>query len=78
MEGDIQVRFRFDGESEFHVVRLSYKQYLNLKKLPITADCEIAKGAKITLSEEDKKLLVEKIEQASKESKKSHTRELGK
>lgn len=64
------LKFALDlTESEFCVVRLSYKQYLNLKNLPITVYYEITKGAKITLSEEDKKSLVEKIEQAGKESK---------
>lgn len=78
MAGDIPIRFRFDGETEFRVVKLSYQQYEMLKNLPITVECEIVSGEQITLSEEDKKLLLAKIKQASKESKKSHTSELGK
>ena len=59
------VKFRFDGQKESQIARLSYKQYENLKILPITVQCEIVEGAKHVISEEDTKLLNEKIRKVS-------------
>ena len=60
-EGGILVKFKFDDQKKPKVARLSYFQYQNLKTLPITNECEIVDDAEHILSEEDTKLLNEKI-----------------
>lgn len=72
-EEGILVKFRFDGNKESQVARLSYSQYQNLKDLPITVECEIVPGADHILSEEDTEILNKKIIGASSHS---HTKNL--
>lgn len=79
MEDDlILVRFRFDGETESQVGKFTYRQYDNLRSLPITKECEIVVNEKPTLSEEDTELINQKIAEACKSDKKSHTSKLSK
>ena len=72
-EEGILVKFKFDDQKKSEVARLSYSQYQNLKILPITILCEIVDGAEHVLSDEDTKLLNEKIIGASSHS---HTKNL--
>ena len=69
----ILVKFKFNDQKKPEVARLSYFQYQNLKTLPITAECEIVDSADNVLSEEDTKLLNERIIGASS---RSHTKNL--
>ena len=72
-EGGILVKFKFDDQKKSKVARLSYFQYENLKTLPITSVCEIVDDAEHILSEEDTKLLNERIIGATS---KSHVKNL--
>ena len=72
-EGGILVKFKFDDQKKPKVARLSYFQYENLKTLPITSECEIVDNAEHILSEEDTKLLNERIIGATSHS---HTKNL--
>jgi hypothetical protein len=79
MEDDlILVRFLFDGETKPQIGKFTYKQYDNLRSLPITKECEIVSNEKPTLSDEDMELINQKIIEACKSDKKSHTSKLSK
>ena len=67
-EGGILVKFKFSDQKKAEVARLSYFQYENLKTLPITAECEIVDDAEHILSDEDTKLLNERIIGATTDS----------
>ena len=67
------VKFKFEDQKKAEVARLSYSQYRNLKDLPITRQCEIVESADNVLSEEDTKLLNERIMGATSDS---HTKNL--
>ena len=69
----ILVKFKFEDQKKAEVARLSYSQYQNLKDLPITRQCEIVESADNVLSEEDTKLLNERIMGATSDS---HTKNL--
>ena len=64
----ILVKFKFNDQKKSEVAKLSYFQYQNLKTLPITKECEIVESADNVLSEEDTKLLNERIIGASSKS----------
>ena len=63
------VKFKFDGNVKSEIAVLTYKQYSNLKELPITIECKIVKNQKRTLSHCDVELLDKKLTRIFAKSK---------
>jgi hypothetical protein len=74
-ENLILVKFRFDGETKSQIGKFTYKQYDNLRSLPITVECKIVSGKKPTLSKDEIDLINKKVIEAWKADK-SHTSKL--
>jgi hypothetical protein len=75
--GTILVKFRFDGDTKSQIGEFTYEQYDNLRTLPIVMECQIVSNEEPTLTQDDIKLINEKIAQACKKDK-THSSKLAK